>query len=125
MCQSLPPHNKIDIRYLTYPLQSHYRVLPKQEEMLVASKNGILNYFNNFYVSFVIQSLAGTVCQRFIPSTLESDSQLTSVLNVYHNRLTKSIKDSRFSLSKEFAMLSKQILEVICGKKNTMMHLSF
>ena len=111
MWQSLPPHNKIDIRCLTFPLQSHYRVLPKQEEMVVASKNDILNYFNNCYISVVIQSLVGTVCQRFIPSTLESDSQLISVLNVCHNKLTMTVKDSRVNLSKEFAMLPKQILD--------------
>ena len=111
MWQSLPPHNKIDIRCLTFPLQSHYRVLPKQEEMVVASKNDILNYFNNCYISVVIQSLVGTVCQRFIPSTLKSDSQLISVLNVCHNKLTMTVKDSRVNLSKEFAMLPKQILD--------------
>ena len=110
--QSLPPHNKIDIRYLKFPLQSHYRVLPKQEEMLVASKNGILNYFNNCYIPVVIQSLAGTVCQRFIPSTLESDSQHILVLNIFDNKLTTSIKDSRVNFSKEFAILSKRILDV-------------
>ena len=115
--QSLPPHNKIDIRYLTFLLQSHYQALPKQEEMLVASKNGILNYLNNCYISVAIQSLAGTVCQRFIPSTLESDSQLISVLNVCHNKLTTSIKDSRVNLFEEFAILSKQILDVDLRKK--------
>ena len=81
--------------------------------MPVASKN----YFNNCYISVVIQSLAATMCQRFIPSTLESDSQLISVLNVCHNKLTTSIKDSRVNLSKEFVMLSKQILDVDLWKK--------
>ena len=85
--------------------------------MLVTSKNAILNYLNNCDILVVIQSLVGTVCQRFIPSTLESDSQLISVLNVYHNKLVTSIKDSRVNLSKEFAMLSKQILDVDLWKK--------
>ena len=57
------------------------------------------------------------MCQRFIPSTIESDSQLISVLNVCHNKLTTSIKDSRVNLSKEFVMLSKQILDVDLWKK--------
>lgn len=120
--QSLPPpHNKIDIKYLKFPLQSHYHVLPKQEEMLVTDisiiKKGILNYFNNCYILVIIQSLVETMCQRFIPSTLESDSQLISVVNVYHNTLTTSIKDSRLNLSKEFAILSKQILDKDLRKK--------
>ena len=71
----------------------------------------------NCYISVVIQSLAGTVCQRFIPSTLESNSQLISALNVRRNKLTTSIKDSRVNLSKEFTMLSKQILDVDLRKK--------
>ena len=107
-CDSHCHHTiKFDIRYLTFLLQSHYQVLPKQEEMLVPPKNGILNYFNNCYISVVIQSLVEAVYQRVIPSTLESDSQLISVLNVRHNKLTKSTKDSRVNLSKKFAMLSK------------------
>ena len=57
------------------------------------------------------------MCQRFIPSTLERDSQLISVLNICHNKLTTSIKDSRVNLSKEFAMLSKQMLDVDLRKK--------
>ena len=80
--------------------------------MLVASKNGILKYFNYCYIPIVIKSLAGTVCQHFIPSTLESDSQLTLVLNIFHNKLTTSTKDSRVNFSKEFAILSKRILDV-------------
>ena len=89
--QSLPPpHNKIDINYLKYPLQRHYHVLPKQEEMLVTDisiiKRGILNYFSNCYISVVIQSLVGTMRQRFISSTLESDSQLISAVNNVYKR---------------------------------------
>ena len=80
-------------------------------------KKGNLNYFNNCYILVIIQSLVETMCQRFIPSTLESDSQLISVVNVYHNTLTTSIKDSRLNLSKEFAILSKQILDKDLRKK--------
>ena len=57
------------------------------------------------------------MCQGFIPSILGSESQLISVLNVCHNKLTTSIKDSRVNLSKEFAMLSKQILDADLQKK--------
>ena len=120
-CGSHYHHHIIYIKYLKFPLQSHYHVLPKQEEMLVTDisiiKKGILNYFNNCYILTIIQSLAETMCQRFIPSTLESDSQLISVVNVYHNTLTTSIKDSRLNLSKEFAILSKQILDKDLRKK--------
>ena len=31
----VPPHNKNDIIYLTFPLQNYYQILPKQKEILV------------------------------------------------------------------------------------------
>ena len=65
---ALSSYNKIDIRYLTFPRPSTYCILPKQEQMLVKSKNGIGNYFNNCHISVIVQSLLGTFVQRFIPS---------------------------------------------------------
>ena len=44
------------------------------------SKNGITNYYNNCYMSVIVQSLLGTVVKRFIPSILEYPSEVVSAL---------------------------------------------
>ena len=49
--------------------------------MLVKSKNGIANVFNKCYMSFIVQSLLGTVAQRFIPSILANPSEVVSALD--------------------------------------------
>ena len=49
--------------------------------MLVKSKTRIANYFNNCYMSVIMQSLLGTVVQRFIPSILETPSEVVSALD--------------------------------------------
>ena len=113
--QLLPPHNKIDIRYFTFPLLATIDFTETRGDVSSIKKRRF-KLLQQLLHSVVIQSLAGTMCQRFIPSTLERDSQLISVLNICHNKLTTSIKD-RVNLSKEFEMLSKQILDVDLRKK--------
>ena len=114
--QPLPPHNKIDIRYFTFPLLATIDFTETRGDVNSIKKRRF-KLLQQLLHSVVIQSLAGTVCQRFIPSTLESNSQLISALNVRRNKLTTSIKDSRVNLSKEFTILSKQILDVDLRKK--------
>ena len=62
---ALPSYNKINIRYLTFLRPTTYCILPTQEQMLVKSGNRIASYFNNCYMSFIVQFLLETVVQTF------------------------------------------------------------
>ena len=114
---ALSSYNKIDIRYLAFPRPSTYCILPTQGQMLVKSKNGIANYFNNCYMSVIVQSLLGTVVQRFIPSILENPSEVVSVLDSCQKKLSGENKSNSVNLSKEFSFLSEKIMSVDLQKK--------
>ena len=62
---NLKSYNKIDIRYLSFPQAHHYCILPRAEDILVTSKSGIWNFFNNCYLSVIVHTLLGTVFNAF------------------------------------------------------------
>ena len=67
---NLKSYDKINIRYLYFPGAHHDRILPNAEDIAVTSKSGIWNFFNNCYLSLIIHTLLGIVCQRFLPPLL-------------------------------------------------------
>ena len=95
-------YSKIEIRYLIFPRPSTYNILPTLEQMLVKSKNGIANYFNNGCMS-------GTVVQRFISSILEYPSEVVSALDSCQKKLSGQNKYNSINLSREISLLSKKI----------------
>ena len=114
---ALSSYNKIDIIYLTFPCPSTYCISPTQEQMLVKSKNGIANYFNNCYMSVIVQSLLGAVVQRFIPSILEYPSEIVSVLDSCSKKLSGENKSNSVNLSREFSLLSEKSMSIDLQKK--------
>ena len=74
--------------------------------MLVKSKNGIPDYFNNCDISVIVQSLLGTVVQRFIPLILEYSSEVVSALDLCQKKFSEEKKSNSVNLSKKFSLLS-------------------
>ena len=50
------------------PNPSIVKQLPVETELKILSENGILNYYNNCYISVIIHSLFGTAIAKFFPS---------------------------------------------------------
>ena len=82
------------------------------------SKNGIANYFNNCYMSVIVQSLLGTVVQRFIPSILEYPSEVASVLDSCQKTLSGENNNNSVNLSREFSLLSEKIMSIDLQKEH-------
>ena len=59
-------------------------------------------------MSVIVQSLVGTVVQRFIPSILEHLSEVVSALDSYQEKISGENKSNSVNLSGEFSYLSKK-----------------
>ena len=100
-------YNKTDIRYLSFPRAHHYRILPRPEDIVVTSKIGIWKLFNNFYLSVIIHTLLGAVCQRFVLSTFENPNEIVSALHSCCKKISSS-KEETVNLTREFKFLQKR-----------------
>ena len=105
---TLKSYNKIDTRYLSFPRAHHYRMLPRAEDILVTSKSGIWNFFNNCYLSVIIHTLLGTVCQRFLSSTFENPNAIVSTFHSCRKKISSSEEDA-VNLTREFNFFTENI----------------
>ena len=101
-------YNKTDIRYLSFPRAHHYRILPRPEDIVVTSKIGIWKLFNNFYLSVIIHTLLGAVCQRFVLSNFENPNEIVSALHSCCKKISSS-KEETVNLTREFKFFTEKI----------------
>ena len=105
---NLKSYNKIDIRYLSFPRAHHYRILPRAEDVVITCKSGIWNFFNNCYLWFIIHTLLGIVCQRFLSSTFENPNETVSTLHSCRNKLSSS-EEEAVNLTRQFKFFTVKI----------------
>ena len=105
---NLKSYNKIDIKYLSFPRPHHYPILPRAEDIVVTSESGIWDFFNNFYLSVIIHTLLGTVCQRFLSSTFENTNEIVSILHSCRKKISSS-EEEAVNLTKEFKFFTEKI----------------
>ena len=70
-------------------------------------------------MSFIVQSLLGTVVQRFFPSISANPSEVVSVLDSCKKKLSGENKSNSVNLSRKFSLLSEKKYVYISAKKGT------
>ena len=109
LLNNLKSYNKIDIRYLSFPRAHHYRILPRAEDIVVKSKSGIWNVFNNCYLSIIVHMLLGTVSQHFLHFSFENPNEIVSTLHSCRKKISSS-EEEAVNLTREFKFFTEKIL---------------